>query len=159
MAIQTRPVRRSPPRAGRAALKVLKRLSRNTGFLDPALAENWEAIAGPEIAQLVRPSQMTHRGGRGTLYVDAPNGAAAMLMNTQTEVLRERVNRALGAGRIKRIVIRQTASGAPARRAAPVEPGAPAASTGDRLADALTRWRARIEGADGQTPQPPPSRK
>ncbi len=140
---KTRPVRRAAPAVGRAASAVFAALARKTKFVEPAFADNWPDIAGPEIAGLCRPGRLTGgpKGGR-TLEVYAPSGAEAAALQMKTGELIARVNRYLGTGAVAHIAIRQRSRAAPS----------PPAEDGESpLGKALASFRAAVSRRDKET--------
>ncbi|GAB4530137.1 MAG: hypothetical protein Kow00133_18880 [Amphiplicatus sp.] len=133
--IDTRPARPAPPGIGRYAAKVFAGLARETRYADPALAENWPTLAGPELADLCRPGRLTGARG-GALEVFVPHGAAAARVQFEAEALRRRVNDYLGPGRVGRILVRQAG-------AAAAQAGSGSGKAGP-LDGALSRFRASV---------------
>jgi hypothetical protein len=103
----TRGVRTSAPKLSRFSSAILEDLAKKTRFVDPDLAANWPAIAGPELSKLCRPGRLT--GGREgrTLEVVVPHGAAAASVEFASETLRRRVNDYFGPNAVARIAIVQ----------------------------------------------------
>lgn len=137
--IDTRPARPAPPAIGRYGAKVFAHLARETRYADPALAENWPTLAGPELADLCRPGRLTGARG-GALEVFVPHGAAAARVQFEAEALRRRVNEYLGPDRVGRIVVRQ-AGGPPLRAKSQSATGVGGTSP---LDGALSRFRGGI---------------
>ena len=106
---QTRPIRRGPPRAARAAAQVFSKLAQATRFADPGLADNWPSIAGADIAALGRPGRIIGNGPGRTLEVIVRDGAAAAELQMRADDLIKAVNRYLGPGAVERITILQKA--------------------------------------------------
>jgi len=103
-----RPQYRHAPPAARAVQKIVKPLSRKHGAGVSAISENWPEIAGARFAKFSRPVKIT--GGRDgrTLYIQAPGGAAALIMAGSGQIL-DRLNTFLGHGHISRIKVSQSA--------------------------------------------------
>ena len=116
---KTRPARRAAPSIARASAKVFSTLAQQTKYADPALADNWPDIAGPDIARLCRPGKLTGRGPGRTLEVRVPSGAAAAQIQMMTDPLLTRLNAYLGPGGVARITITQAS-----RAHEPANPGA-----------------------------------
>ncbi|MHA7872758.1 MAG: DciA family protein [Hyphococcus sp.] len=140
--MKTRPARRGPPKLSRASAAVFSALVRKTKYADPALAENWPAIAGAAIAARCRPGRVT--GGRAgrTLEVFVPSGAAAAELQMRADDLLARVNRYLGPGAVARIAIRQVAS---AKQKPPAQ-----GETSSDLGRALASFRAAVSNRDDE---------
>ena len=145
---QTRAARRAPPKAARASATILARLSRQTKFVDPALADHWPSIAGRTIAALCRPGRITgirrgggNSGGR-TLEVVAFSGAAATQLQMLSDDLKARVNQYMGPGTIAEISIKQ----APGSRIRPAKPTPLSSPRQDDtpLSAALSSFRAAV---------------
>ncbi len=141
---QTRPVRRGPPRAARAAAAVFSRLAQTTRYADPGLAENWPSIAGADIAALGRPGRVLGNGPGRTLEVIVRDGASAAEIQMRTDDIILAVNRYLGPDAVNRIALRQRAG---ARHGA-VMGAAPTRAAHDGadepLSAALSSFRAAI---------------
>jgi len=149
--LKTRPVRRAAPNIGRATAAVFSALAQKTKYADPALADNWPDIAGPDIAALCRPGRLTGRPPGRTLEVHAPSGAAAAQLQMQTDAIKARINRYLGPGAVARITIVQSAQSQPAPAA-----GAAKSLKGNEgpdntpLGAALSSFRAAINRRNGE---------
>lgn len=135
--IKTKPIRRAPPKLARAGASVFSALAKKTKFADPALADHWPSLAGPEISALCRPGRITGdpRAGR-TLEIHCPSGAAAAQLQMQLDALKARVNRYLGPGAIDRILVVQGA--------AQPQAGAPSKDDPSPLGRALASFRAAV---------------
>ena len=133
---KTRPARKPPPRISGAGLSVFAELARQTKFVDPALAEYWPQIVGPDIAALARPGRITGGPGGRSLEVYVRSGAAATQIQMAAADLTVRVNRYLGVGAVSRILIKQTTSAPSAEPTKPAEDG--------RLGAALANFRAAV---------------
>ena len=140
---QTRPIRRGPPKASRAAAQVFSKLAQATRFADPGLADNWPSIAGAETAALGRPGRVTGSGPGRTLEVIVRDGAAAAELQMRIDDLLTAVNRYLGPGAIGRITVLQRAGAA--RKATKSEDKHPADADADNpLGAALSSFRSAI---------------
>lgn len=129
---KTRPARPAPPAIGRYSAKIFADLAGRTRFVDPALAANWTALVGGEIAALCRPGRLT--GGRvgATLELHAPSAAAAARAQFEAESIRRRLNDYLGPGRVGRITVLHLQGRA--------------STGGSGLDGALSRFRASLTG-------------
>ncbi|NNE53681.1 MAG: DUF721 domain-containing protein [Sulfitobacter sp.] len=89
----------------------IRRASESRGFAQSRLLTQWSEIAGPDMAAVARPVEISYgRGGFGATLTLLTNGANAPLLQMQTEKLRERVNAIYGYNAIARIKITQTAA-------------------------------------------------
>ena len=80
------------------------------GFAVTRLLTHWPEVAGPDIARIARPVEVSYgRGGMGATLTLLTTGANAPLLEMQKEHLRERVNAVYGYSAIRRIRITQTA--------------------------------------------------
>jgi len=80
------------------------------GFEQSRLLTQWEEIAGPQMAQIARPVEVTYaRGGFGATLVLLTTGANAPMLEMQKHALKDRVNAIYGYSAISRIRITQTA--------------------------------------------------
>ncbi|MGR3484007.1 MAG: DUF721 domain-containing protein [Paracoccaceae bacterium] len=132
------------------------------GFAVSRLLTHWAEVAGPELAAVARPVDVTFpRGALGATLTVLVEGAHAPMVEMRREALRERVNACYGYAAIARIRVTQTAptgfaegkidfDHAPARTAAPsraaVEAGLEAAQgvRDDGLRAALARLAANV---------------
>ena len=105
---RTRPLPRPAPRAGRALQKLIKELDDKFGRGPGALEARWREIVGERLARVSRPQKLTKgRGGAaGTLELRVV-GAAALLVQHQSEDILQRVNLFLGAGAVDKLRIAQ----------------------------------------------------
>ena len=139
---KTRPVRRGPPKAARAAAAVFSQLAKSTRYADPGLSDNWPSIAGADIAALGRPGKLHGNGPGRTLEVIVPDGAAAAELQMRADDLLLAVNRYLGPGAVNHIAVRQRAGGKP-------RPPAADSGTDGPLGAALSSFRAAIKARSG----------
>lgn len=80
------------------------------GFAVTRLVTHWDEIAGPEIARIARPVEISYgRGGFGATLTLLTTGARAPMLEMQKEALKEKVNATYGYAAISRIRITQTA--------------------------------------------------
>lgn len=103
-----------PPSAGALALKVFRKALAEAGPSLTALEAEWPAIVGEKLAAVTRPGKLV-QGKRGRELTIHTLPAAAILVDHQSETIRQRVSLAAG-GDIVRVRIVQ---GLPAARAAP----------------------------------------
>jgi hypothetical protein len=126
---RTRPAPRPAPKAGRALQGLIKELDGKFGRGAGALEPRWREIVGERLARVTRPQKLTRgKGGAGGTLELRVAGAAALLVQHQSEDILQRVNLFLGAGSVDKLRIAQ----------GPVKP----------LADAAAQVR--------KTPKPPP---
>lgn len=84
--------------------------SASRGFAQSRLLTRWAEIAGPQMAAIARPVEVTYaRGGFGATLVLLTTGANAPVLEMEKDRLRERVNSVYGYNAIARIRITQTA--------------------------------------------------
>lgn len=89
----------------------IRRVSEKRGFAQSKLLTQWAEIAGPEIAAVSRPVEVSYgRGGMGATLTLLTTGAQAPMLEMQKEQLRTRVNAVYGYNAISRIRITQTAA-------------------------------------------------
>lgn len=81
------------------------------GFAVTRLLTHWDEIAGPEIARIARPVEVSYgrANALGATLVLLTTGAQAPMLEMQKERLREKVNAIYGYGAISRIRLTQTA--------------------------------------------------
>lgn len=88
----------------------IRKASESRGFAISRVLTHWEEIAGPNLAGLCRPVEVSYgRGGLGATLTVLTTGAQAPMLEMQKELLRNRVNGAYGYNAIARIRITQTA--------------------------------------------------
>lgn len=124
---RSRPMPRPAPRAGRALQGLIKELDAKFGRGAGALEPRWREIVGDRLARVTRPQKLTKgRGGAGGVLELRVAGAAALLVQHQSEDILQRVNLFLGAGSVDRLRIAQgpikplaDAPKKPVRRSAP----------------------------------------
>jgi len=124
---RSRPLPRPAPRAGRALQSLIKELDAKFGRGAGALEPRWREIVGDRLARVTRPQKLTKgRGGAGGVLELRVAGAAALLVQHQSEDILQRVNLFLGPGSVDRLRIAQgpimpltDAPKKPARRSAP----------------------------------------
>lgn len=89
----------------------VRRASESRGFAVSRLVTQWEEVAGPDIAAIARPVNVSYgRQGFGATLTVLTTGAQAPMLEMQKEILRERVNAVYGYNAISRIRLTQTAA-------------------------------------------------
>ena len=105
---RTRPVPRPAPRAGKALTPLIKKLDEQFGRGAGALEPRWREIVGDRLARVTRPQKLTKgKGGQPGVLELRVAGAAALLIQHQSEDILARVNLFLGAGTVDRLRIAQ----------------------------------------------------
>lgn len=107
------PARRSTRGFAHAAALLapdMRAAAEKRGFALARMLTHWTEIVGAETAALARPVKMTHARGSlgGTLVLLVP-GAAAPMMQMESERIRRAVNAAYGYAAVARIRLTQTA--------------------------------------------------
>lgn len=88
----------------------IREVSETRGFAVSRLLTRWSEVAGPDIAALCRPVEVSYgRSGLGATLTLLTTGAQAPMLEMQKETLRERVNACYGYSAISRIRFSQTA--------------------------------------------------
>ncbi len=88
----------------------IRKVAEARGFAVSRVLTHWAEIAGPEIAAIARPVEVSYgRQGLGATLTVLTTGAQAPMLEMQKEALRERVNAAYGYNAISRIRLTQTA--------------------------------------------------
>lgn len=131
--------------AGGLLREPIRKAGETRGFAVTRLLTHWPEIAGPDLAPLCRPVKVSYaQGGIGATLTLLASGAAAPLVQMQTDRLRERVNAIYGYAAISRIRVTQTAargflaaSESPARAESNIAPPSP---------QALARARGVVAG-------------
>jgi len=125
--------------------------SASRGFAQSRLLTQWEEIAGPDMAAMSRPVEVTYaRGGFGATLVLLTTGANAPVLEMEKETLRARVNAVYGYNAIARIRITQTAPRGFAE--GQVEFRARSAQTGSAVPSAQDQQRAADAAAPVSDP-------
>lgn len=89
----------------------IRSASEGRGFAVARLLTHWAEVAGPEIAAIARPVEVSYgRAGMGATLSVLTTGPQAPMLEMQKERLRERVNAVYGYNAIARIRITQTAA-------------------------------------------------
>jgi hypothetical protein len=87
----------------------IRQAGESRGFAVTRLLTHWAEIAGPDIAAISRPVEVSYgRGGFGATLSLLTTGANAPILEMQKETLRERVNATYGYNAIARIRVTQT---------------------------------------------------
>ena len=118
------------------------------GFAQSKLLTHWEEVAGPDVAKMSRPVEVSYsKGGFGATLVLLTTGPNAPVLEMEKEKLRERVNAVYGYNAIGRIRITQTAPTGfaegqveftPAPAAKPVQPNETHVSDATQVVGAVT---------------------
>ena len=117
---RTRPAPRPAPKAGRALQGLIKELDAKFGRGASALEPRWREIVGDRLARVTRPQKLSKgRGGAGGTLELRVAGAAALLVQHQSEDIIQRVNLFLGAGTVDKLRIAQGPVRPPTDLAAP----------------------------------------
>jgi hypothetical protein len=88
----------------------IRRAGESRGFAVSRLLTHWAEIAGPQIAGIARPVNISYgRGGLGATLTVLTTGPQAPMLEMQKETLREKVNAVYGYNAIARVRITQTA--------------------------------------------------
>ena len=108
------PARPSTTRGFKRTASVLsdriRRAGESRGFAVSRLLTHWAEIAGPEIAAIARPANVSYgRGGLGATLTVLTTGPQAPMLEMQKDRLREKVNAVYGYNAIARVRITQTA--------------------------------------------------
>lgn len=105
---RTRPLPRPAPKAGKALHKLVRDLDDRFGKGASALEPRWREIVGERLARVTRPQKLTKGRGNagGTLELKVA-GAAALLVQHQSQEIIDKVNLFLGAGSVERLRISQ----------------------------------------------------
>lgn len=88
----------------------IRTASESRGFAQSRLLTHWEEIAGPSVAEIARPVEVSYsRGGMGATLTLLTTGAQATILEMQKEQIRTKVNAVYGYNAIARVRITQTA--------------------------------------------------
>lgn len=91
--------------------KRIRHASESRGFANSRLLTQWTEIAGPQMAAISRPVEVSYaRQGMGATLTLLTTGAQAPMLEMQKEQLRDKVNAVYGYNAIARIRITQTAA-------------------------------------------------
>ncbi|WP_424987449.1 DUF721 domain-containing protein [Microbulbifer sp. S227A] len=89
----------------------IRKAGESRGFAVSRLLTHWADIAGPDVARIARPVNVTYgRGGFGATLTLLTTGAQAPMLEMQKESLRAKVNAVYGYNAISRVRITQTAA-------------------------------------------------
>ncbi|MEY8830859.1 DUF721 domain-containing protein [Sedimentitalea sp. XS_ASV28] len=89
----------------------IRKAGESRGFAVSRLLTHWAEIAGPDVASIARPVNVTYgRGGFGATLTLLTTGAQAPMLEMQKEALRTKVNAVYGYNAISRVRITQTAA-------------------------------------------------
>ena len=88
----------------------IRTASESRGFAVSRLLTHWAEVAGPDIAQIARPVEVSYGRGFGATLTLLTTGAQAPMLEMQKEVIRERVNACYGYGAIQKLRITQTSA-------------------------------------------------
>ena len=149
---RTLPARKGPPPVRAQVGPHLARLAKRSGAMDPALAEQWDEVAG-DAARFCRPVRLRRGRGGVTLEVQAVSGAAAMRVEYAQGPILARARTVLGEPRLNRL--RVTQRGQPrerawaSRRIEAEAATAPAAPPAQNAREALERMRAAMRDRFG----------
>ncbi|MEM9580581.1 MAG: DciA family protein [Pseudomonadota bacterium] len=87
----------------------IRKASESRGFAQSRILTHWEEVAGPEMAAVTRPVDVSYgRQGFGATLTILTTGAHAPMIEMQKEQLRARVNAIYGYNAISRVRITQT---------------------------------------------------
>lgn len=111
-------------RAAACVAAVTRAAGAARGFAERKLLTRWPEIAGPELAALCQPLEISHRRGQGLggTLVLAVEGAAAPEVTHMGPRLIERVNQAFGYAAVSRLRVTQMRPLAPPATPAPPPP-------------------------------------
>lgn len=105
---RTRPAPRPTPRASKSLAPLIRKLDEQFGRGAGALEPRWREIVGDRLARVTRPQKLTRgKGGQPGVLELRVAGAAALLVQHQSEDILARVNLFLGAGSVDRLRIAQ----------------------------------------------------
>lgn len=146
-----KPAYKTAPSAGRAVARVVKPLSDQFGMSANQLAAKWSLIVGQRLAQWSYPERL-HNGARGLTLVVCARGPAALQIETQSQLILQRIRDYTGksprALQVRQGVIkRDKASAAPmdGRITKVSTPSLPRATDSDaRLAQCFEDWDREI---------------
>ena len=88
----------------------IRQAGESRGFAVSRLLTHWADIAGPGIAEIARPVNVSYgRGGFGATLTLLTTGAQAPMLEMQKEQIRAKVNAVYGYNAIARVRVTQTA--------------------------------------------------
>lgn len=89
----------------------IRKVAETRGFAVSRLLTHWDEVAGPAIAAIARPVEVSYgKGGLGATLTVLTTGPQAPMLEMEKHRLRDRVNAAYGYNAISRIRITQTAA-------------------------------------------------
>ncbi len=105
---RTRPLRRSPPAAGKSLAPLIKALDARFGQGTGALESRWPEIVGEQLARVSEPIKLSkgRPGQGGALELRVVGPAAAFVQHQSGEII-SRVNLFLGEGTVEKLRISQ----------------------------------------------------
>ena len=105
---RTRPLRRSPPAAGKSLAPLVKALDARFGQGTGALESRWPEIVGEQLARVSEPIKLSRGrpGQGGALELRVVGPAAAFVQHQANEII-SRVNLFLGEGVVEKLRISQ----------------------------------------------------
>lgn len=132
-------------RTGTLLKAPIRKAGETRGFAVSRVLTHWHEVAGPEIAGIARPVDISYaRHGFGATLTVLTTGAQAPMLEMQKERLREKVNAVYGYNAIARVRITQTAPTGFAEGQVQFAPASkPRATTPD---PAVTETAARVAG-------------
>ena len=92
------------------------------GFAVSRLLTHWSEVAGPDVARICRPVDVSYGRGFGATLTLLTTGAEAPMLEMQKDKIRERVNACYGYAAIQKLRITQTAATGFAEGRAAFEP-------------------------------------
>ena len=88
----------------------IRKATEKRGFAETRLLTHWAEVAGPDIAAIARPVEVSFaRDGIGATLVLLTTGPQAPMLEMQKDAIRARVNSCYGYNAISRVRITQTA--------------------------------------------------
>lgn len=112
---RTRPAIRPPPRIGSKLKKVLAPLQKKFGPGISQLQHHWVDVVGERLAMRTKPDTIKRQNHEQVLVI-ACDGAAASLIEHQSQTILSRANQFLGDQTVTRIRVIQTKRPAPQRK-------------------------------------------
>ncbi|CUH78452.1 DUF721 domain-containing protein [Tropicibacter naphthalenivorans] len=89
----------------------IRNASESRGFSQSRVLTHWDEIAGPDIAAMTRPVEVSYgRGGFGATLALLTTGANAPLVQMRAEEIRAKINAVYGYNAITRVRVTQTAA-------------------------------------------------
>lgn len=138
----SKPRRSGFKQTGALLAKRIRGAGESRGFAVTRLLTHWAEVAGPDLAPICQPVDVTFgRRALGATLTVLTTGAQAPMLEMQKEMLRARVNACYGYNAIARIHITQSS------RHGVLAPG------GQGLAEGQSPFAAR--GSNAATPAPP----